>query len=42
MGKYQVDSNLTSNEWQIKNKARDNYFIADIADKSGGPTPVEY
>ena len=42
MGKYQVDANLTSNEWQIKNKARDNYFIADIADKSGGPTPVEY
>ena len=45
MSKYTVKSSLGSQEWQIKNQARQHKFICDDIHADGsdvGPNPVEY
>lgn len=42
MSKYEVNTHLGKQEWQIVNHARDHEFICDTVDNNAGPNPVEY
>lgn len=42
MSKYQVNTRVGEQEWQLINQARNYKFICDTVKKNAGPNPVEY